>query len=300
MTRSSDRISDILSRAAGTIFSPDKPDVQVRSFGLSEIRLPYVLSALSSAFSVTAKFRDAPPRTFAEEVESLAETEEPLIVAFNACPDDPIMKEARSTIPPLRHGRARFLFLNGGQTWFRGFGTPFEEEEFFFSLQGKGPLAVTKLTMEMGAEILTIKGISESLKEGRIQIREAFREGRVINAFREKLACPAGVTSPLSISLHEAGEENQYQLLKTRREGHLASIDIKRIRSLIRKYEAKGIAMGFRLAKDVGDPVESSERLAELSTLPRMEIPGEIIHDIFDVKPHPLPYFPLILERIDV
>ena len=189
------------------------------------------------------------------------------------------------------------MILNGGKIWEQSFGHPFETMELLDSLKGRGSLVITKLTMEVGAEIFLRGGICNSLREARYLIREALLSGRAAAAF-SKLAAGQGIDS--FDSLRKAVSHCRNSILHSPQIGFLNSVDTNGIRSMISGAVGKGRRISLRLLKKEQDFVNKGTPLAEiLSTGPNdQEVQADEFTEFMTIGSDTLPYFPLVLDRM--
>jgi hypothetical protein len=260
--------------------------------------LPLVLSALSSLFCLPLLHRFLPTLPLAEWESHLPAESRAAVLSIKTAPEIISSFEFRAPRAAGKHVESGLLYLNGGRTWEQSFGHPFETRELLDTLKGSGPLALIKLTMEIGAEMFLRGGVCASLREARYMIREALLSGRAAAAFSDFMAAH-GIDS--FDGLMDEFSLHQNEVLCSPQEGYLRCIDTAGIRRMIRRAEGRGQRLGLQLLKKEGDYVEKGTPLAEiLSAWPEGQgVQPDDFSEFLTIGSDPLPYFPLVLERVE-
>jgi pyrimidine-nucleoside phosphorylase len=95
-------------------------------------------------------------------------------------------------------------------------------------LDGKGPKDVVELTVELGAEMLVLGGVSNSLEGGRQKIREVLSNGKAMEKFAQIIEAQAG--NPRVIHDRSLLGKAQTQIpVRATRQGYLKAIDARLI-----------------------------------------------------------------------
>ena len=150
-------------------------------------------------------------------------------------------------------------------------GNALEVEESIRTLRGEGPADLTELSLELAAEMILLAGLANDLPEARRVAGAQITSGRALEIMRRQVAFqggdPAVVDDPgrLPAAPYSAA-------VKAARAGHVQSIDAERIGMAVvhlgggrlTKEDVIDPAVGVRLIRKVGSPVEAGEPLAEV------------------------------------
>jgi pyrimidine-nucleoside phosphorylase len=88
--------------------------------------------------------------------------------------------------------RVRALITDMSQVLGRAVGNANETWEAIEVLKGQGPADVVELTVELGAEMLVLGKVADSLDDGRTRIRRAIRDGRGLEKLRRLIEAQGG------------------------------------------------------------------------------------------------------------
>ena len=292
------RLSGLVDICLNPPISGNSPPLVHLAIGPWTPVIPLVLSALSSLYSLSLLHRFQPALSLAGWQTHLPAEAKAAVLSIKIPSEKISGMEFQSPRNTGRWIETGILILNGGPTWEQSFGHPFETMELLDTLRGKGPLVLTKLTMEIGAEIFLRGGICSSLREARYLIRKALLSGRAAVAFSEFVAA-RGIDS--FDSLREAASLHHGTVLHSPQKGCLSSVDTNGIRHKISKAEGSGRNISLRLLKTDRDFVEHDAPLADiLSAGPGdYKVEADEFSDFLIIGSDPLPYSPLVLERMD-
>jgi len=186
-------------------------------------------------------------------------------------------------------------------------GNALEVVESVELLQGGGPADLVDLTVEMGAEMLVLGGAAGDVVEGRGRIRGAVASGKGLEALGRLVAAqggdPAAIHDPARLPRAprcvpmRAGRSGWVGAIRADEVG-LAAVSLGAGRS--RKEDAVDPAVGFVLAKKVGDRVEAGESIGLAHVGGRFEDDAAIARATaaFTIVDEAPPRHPLILERM--
>jgi hypothetical protein len=261
--------------------------------------LPLVLAALSSHFNISLQHVFLPLLPTNGWEPPLLTGKDGALISIKSGPDQIASGNMPSITIPEKNCRAGVLILNGARAWERSFGYPLDVLELRAALEGKGPLALTKLTMEIGAEILVRGNVCPSLREARFLIREALLSGHVSSAFADKAA---GLKEFSPVALKDSLSLHQKTTLFSPRKGFLSSIDTAGIHRAIQAAGLEGGSICLRLLKSEGDSVEKNSSLADFFSvgMDAFEREKETISRMFRIAPVSPPHLPLILQRMEL
>src|SRR5262245_11088477 len=108
------------------------------------------------------------------------------------------MDEARTlartmiSIGERMNKKVRALLTDMSQVLGHACGNANEMWEAIEVLKGAGPADVVELTVELGAEMLKLGGVAESLEDGKTRIRRAIRDGRGLEKLRRVVEAQGG------------------------------------------------------------------------------------------------------------
>jgi pyrimidine-nucleoside phosphorylase len=179
-------------------------------------------------------------------------------------------------------------------------GNAVEVNESIDALQGRGPADLMGVTLELGAEALTLAGREESQAAARQRLERALSSGAGLEKFREMVAAQGGhLDAPRPVA--PANE------LTSPWDGYVTAIDTERLGYAIihlgggRKQLGDKIdfSVGLEMMVRLGDTVEKSQPLVRIFAKP--EAAAEVKRDVLaaitidDTRNEPPP---LIVERI--
>ena len=150
-------------------------------------------------------------------------------------------------------------------------GNAIEVEESLACLKGEGPDDLTDLSVELAAEMVALAGLAGDLDEARSVCRRTIADGSALETFRRLIAVQGGdprvVDDPGRLPRARKAVE-----VKAARPGWVGRLDAYPVglASMIlgagrERVDSKiNPAVGVRLIKKVGDPVEAGEPLCTL------------------------------------
>jgi len=193
------------------------------------------------------------------------------------------------------------LLTDMNQPLGRAVGNAVETREAMELLRGEGPADLRALTVELGAEMLVLGGVAHGVEEGRARIEAAIASGHGMERFERMVRAQGGDLSRLP-------EADRVVPVLAPRDGFVQAIDAQEVGLAAmalgagrrRKEDSIDPAVGFVLAKKVGDPVERGEPLgfAHLRDRPGSEGPLHRFCRAFTIGDEAPAIGPLILERI--
>jgi len=179
-------------------------------------------------------------------------------------------------------------------------GNAVEVNESVDSLQGKGPVDMMEVTLELGAELLVLAKREKTTAAARHRLEKAISSGAGLEKFREMVAAQGGNLEALR-PVAPAHEMNSPW------DGYVTAIDTERLGYVIihlgggRKQlnDKLDLSVGFEMLVRVGDPVQKGQPLACVFAKP--DAAAEIKRDLLaaitiDDEPAEAPS--LIVERI--
>jgi pyrimidine-nucleoside phosphorylase len=163
------------------------------------------------------------------------------------------------------------LITDMGQPLGEYIGNALEVIESIETLRGKGPEDLTYLCQEISAHCLVLGDAAPTVDEGRQLFRETIRSGRALERFREVIRRQEGDPAVVDDYSRLPGARFHQELFSPA-SGFLRSMDTEEIGLALcvlgagRETMESVIdpAVGMRLHKKVGDPVELGEPLCTL------------------------------------
>lgn len=202
--------------------------------------------------------------------------------------------------------RARALLTNMDTPLGHTIGNAIETREALQVLHGRGPRDVTELTLELGAHMLLLAGIHDTVQGARAALHDVVENGAALDVMARIVQAqggdPAVVHNPQS--LDPAGGE----VLTAPRTGHVVDIHPRELGLVAitlgagreRITDSIDPAAGLVLHKKLGDPVGRGEPLVTVHTR-RPEVNTERILGAIHITDAPPPQSapPLIIERME-
>jgi pyrimidine-nucleoside phosphorylase len=96
------------------------------------------------------------------------------------------------TIGERMNRRVRALITDMSQVLGKACGNALEMWEAIEVLKGGGPADVVELTVEIGAEMLKLGGVAESIEDGKTRVRRAIKDGRGLEKLRRVVEAQGG------------------------------------------------------------------------------------------------------------
>lgn len=182
-----------------------------------------------------------------------------------------------------------------------------EIEETLDCLEGKGPQDVMELTLRIGAWMLVLGGVAQTIEEGRTRCEDAIRSGEALDRFYRNVLRQGGNVAEM-LARRGSWRSDFAREIKAEYDGYIESIDALAI-GLAGVYLGVGRnrtednvspTAGFIFEKKRGDLVKKGDRIAiaygkdEPSLDPAMELARKAV-SISNNPPQPLS---LIMEEI--
>ncbi len=199
------------------------------------------------------------------------------------------------------------LLTDMSQPLGKAVGNAVEVAESIRILRGEGPDDVTRLVVEIGAEMLVLSGLADDLDDGRRRIRASFADGSALDRFRRAIEAQDGDAGVID-------DESRLPRAKHRRDvaatsaGFVHAIDTREIGLSANALgagretmdDAIDPAVGLYVEKRIGDRVAAGEPLlsAVFNDEVRFAAVEARLRDAFHVGPTPAPAPRLILDRI--
>jgi pyrimidine-nucleoside phosphorylase len=200
----------------------------------------------------------------------------------------------------------RALITDMNQVLGRAVGNANEMWEAIEVLKGGGPLDVVELTVELGAEMLKLGQVAESLEDGKTRMKRAMRDGRGLEKLRRVIEAQGGDPRALDdrkvmpTAIHTAE-------ITADRAGTVEAFDVEAIgrASMVlgagrkKTTDSIDLSVGFEMLVRVGDKVEKGQPIAraEFNDEAKFELAVPIVLGavgIGEKTPEPAP---LVRER---
>jgi pyrimidine-nucleoside phosphorylase len=184
---------------------------------------------------------------------------------------------------------ASFILRNSYQPLGYAVGTSYEKWEAWEVLQGKGPFDLTKLTLEIGADMLLITKRFDRRIEAKKYLKKKIIEGEAIHKFKEleKNAPPF----PLVLT--------EKKRLNSSRKGYLHNFSMQNFEHSKSEFFMQHAECGFFIKKKVGDWINQGESLVNFYVPSQLMDPklDKRFSTIFKISDHPPDFLPFILDR---
>ncbi|WP_027340023.1 pyrimidine-nucleoside phosphorylase [Halonatronum saccharophilum] len=150
-------------------------------------------------------------------------------------------------------------------------GNSLEVEEAILTLKGEGPADLTELSLTLGSHMLVLSGVTKDADEGREILERAISDGSGLAKFKEMANIQGGNGEVIdNIDLLPKAKNNLE--VRSKKEGYVQKIvaeDVGISAMLLgagreTKESEIDLAAGIKLAKKVGDKVDSGETIATL------------------------------------
>jgi len=153
----------------------------------------------------------------------------------------------------------------------RTVGNFFEIEETLDCLEGRGPADVMELVERLGAWMLVVSGIADSVKSGEALCRKALSSGKALDLFLANIARQGGDLAKLA-SLRGRYRSGYATELRAAESGYIASIDAWKIGlagvllGVGRSTTGDAVSpdVGFIFERKKGDPVAKGDLVARI------------------------------------
>jgi len=187
-------------------------------------------------------------------------------------------------------------------------GNHLEVLEAIATLKGEGPSDLTKLTVELGAELLVACGLSKELAEAREKLVTSLANGAALAMFRRFVAAQGGDSAVVE-EPEKLGTPTHSTVLRSTQAGTVAGLDARIVGLAAvllgagreRKGDSIDLTAGIYLRKKIGDSLQEGDILAELftSSADRLVIAEEKLATAFLIGEAPKESYPLLLGRVE-
>ncbi len=203
--------------------------------------------------------------------------------------------------------RVRALITSMDQVLGRAVGNANETWEAVEVLRGGGPADLVEITTELGAEMLVLGEVADSIDDGRTRIRRAISDGRGLERLRRCIETQGG--DPSSIDRRELlPTASESSVVRAVRSGFVRSMDtavLGRAGMILGAGRARlddviDLGVGFDMEARLGQKVEAGEALARVAYNEESKArlaEREILRAI-EIGDEPPEIQPLIRERI--
>jgi len=186
-------------------------------------------------------------------------------------------------------------------------GNALETREAIETLHGRGPADIVELVEVLGGEMLLLGGVATDLDDGRVRIRSSIADGSAAAKFKQLIAAQGGDPSVVDDPdrLPQARSSESFCATQA---GVLAAVDCEGVglaamelgAGRARASDAVDPAVGLRMRKRVGEPVQSGEPLVDILHNGRgVDACRERLARALQVGAAPTGARPLIIERLD-
>ena len=193
-----------------------------------------------------------------------------------------------------RHGRETVALLtNMDRPLGNTVGNALEVKEAIETLKGNGPWDLEELCVELGAQMLRIGKIAQTLEEARKMLRDSIKSGKALDKFKELVEIQGGdprVVDDTSL----LGVSSKTYELKSPKDGYVYSMNAEEvgISSMMlgagrtKKEDKIDLSVGVELMKKTGDEVKAGETLCVLyyNDDKRLQESIDTILNAYDIK----------------
>lgn len=187
-------------------------------------------------------------------------------------------------------------------------GNAIEVEESIRLLRGQGAADLTLLSIELAAEMIRLAGLAKDMEEGRLMARAEVSSGRALERLVQCIEFQGGDPRVVD-DLRRLPQAARTHLVKASGSGWVTALDAERVGMAVvllgggrlRKEDSVDPAVGVRLHRKIGDPVQTGEILAEIlyNDENRLAPALERVEAAFDIQPERVAPPALIRERIE-
>lgn len=203
--------------------------------------------------------------------------------------------------------KVRALITDMNQVLGRACGNANETWEAIEVLRGGGPEDVVTLTVELGAEMLVLGRVAESLDDGKTRIHRAIKDGRGLEKLRKVVEAQGG--DPASIDARDRLPTAAHQADVTiDRKGIVRRLDVEaigRAAMVLGAGRAKSsddvdLSVGFDIGVRLGDAVEPGQPIAraDYNDEAKLETAKQILLGAIELGEDAPPPTALIKERL--
>jgi pyrimidine-nucleoside phosphorylase len=197
--------------------------------------------------------------------------------------------------------RTGFSFFIGYQNQPLGhaLGTVLELQEALAVLKAKGPLDLTKLALEHGADLLIHAGKFIDRTRAKSCLKKQLQNGSALERFKDIIQVNKG-TAEVTGELYPFSLSKRVLRIVSHKKGFIHRIAMDRLFDLKRRLCSEHKGAGLLLLKKIGDTTEKNGPLAEAylpSSWDAQLVQAEV-QDIFSISQYPPEFLPLIAEKI--
>ncbi|MEQ8272722.1 MAG: thymidine phosphorylase [Deltaproteobacteria bacterium] len=165
--------------------------------------------------------------------------------------------------------KVRALVTDMNQVLGRACGNANETWEAIEVLRGGGPEDVVTLTVEIGAEMLVLGGVADSLDDGKTRMRRAIADGRGLEKLRKVVQAQGG--DPASLDARDKLPTAKHtQDVTIDRAGIVSRLDVEAIgraamvlgAGRAKSSDAVDLSVGFDIGFRLGDTLEAGQPIA--------------------------------------
>ncbi|MEQ9503215.1 MAG: thymidine phosphorylase [Deltaproteobacteria bacterium] len=165
--------------------------------------------------------------------------------------------------------KVRALVTDMNQVLGRACGNANETWEAIEVLRGGGPEDVVTLTVELGAEMLVLGGVADSLDDGKTRMRRAIADGRGLEKLRKVVQAQGG--DPASLDARDKLPTAKHtQDVTIDRAGIVSRLDVEAIgraamvlgAGRAKSSDAVDLSVGFDIGFRLGDALEAGQPIA--------------------------------------
>jgi thymidine phosphorylase len=192
-----------------------------------------------------------------------------------------------------------FFISNQNQLLGHAIGPFFEFQEAIDVLKAKGPLDITKMVLELGADLLMFAGKISHRTEAKSFLKNQLLSGAAHVRFKEIIRVLKSFEE-VEDNLHTCSPVNTGFCVTSRRKGYIERIDMDRLLDLRQKLCRENRGAGLLLLKKIGDTTDKNDTLARVylpSSWDTERIQTEV-QNIFSVSRFPPEFQPQIAEKI--
>ncbi|MFO0724646.1 MAG: thymidine phosphorylase [Myxococcota bacterium] len=203
--------------------------------------------------------------------------------------------------------RVRALITSMDDVLGRAVGNANETWEAIEVLRGGGPRDLVELTVELGAEMLLLGKVADSIEDGKLRLLRAISDGRGLERFRKVVEAQGGDPSALDDRRKLPDAPLSTEVLSPRA-GTLAELDVKEIgraamilgAGRARSTDVIDLGVGFTMLARVGDKLERGQPLLRVHhrEAAQAEAVRPLITAAFTITDAPVTAPLLIRERL--
>lgn len=203
--------------------------------------------------------------------------------------------------------KVRALITGMDQVLGHAVGNANETWEAIEVLQGGGPADLVELTVELGAEMLVLGGVAESIEDGRTQMIRATKDGRGLERMRKIVAAQGG--DPSAIDARDRLPMPSHETtIEFAADGYITAFDVEAIgragmllgAGRARSDDVIDLSVGLHIEAKVGDQVHAGQPFARVgyNDEDKVETMRPVLAAAVKIGSEPVKASPLIRERV--